>query len=48
MGVRIKDDGKVVSLDSRENGVDLNSMSNGEKPQVEVELRGPEGYSKDI
>ena len=40
---------QIVSLDSRENGVELNSMSNWEKPQVEVELTGKKkGYSKDI
>lgn len=38
-----------MSLDSRENGAELNTMSNWEKSQVEIELTGEKkGYSKDI
>lgn len=39
----------MAKLDSRENGVALKSMSNSEKPQVEIRLGGEKkGYNKDI
>ena len=39
----------MAKLDSRENGVALNSMSNSEKPQVEIGLGGgKKGHNKDI